>query len=292
LFGEPALNLEDLIQTDDRGRGVINILAAETLMQQPKLYATLLLWLLAELFENLPEAGDVEKPRLVFFFEEAHLLFEDAPKVLLQKIEQVMRLIRSKGVGVYFVPQNPHDTPDDVLGQLGNRMQHALRAFTPRDQKAVKAAADTFRSNPKLRVDQVITELGVGEALVSLRDAKGSPMPGERAFVLPPHSRIGPPTTAERAAVLQALSLAGHYETAIDRESAYEIRKSRKAASATVPSSGSHMDDLILVGSTGGGRRREGLVEAMTKSAARTVGSQISRQIMRGVLGSLLGGRR
>jgi len=292
LFGEPALNLDDLIQTDDRGRGVINILAAETLMQQPKLYATLLLWLLAELFESLPETGDVEKPKLVFFFDEAHLLFEDAPKVLLQKIEQVVRLIRSKGVGVYFVSQNPLDIPDDVLGQLGNRVQHALRAFTPRDQKAVKAAADTFRSNPKLKVDQVITELGVGEALVSVLDAKGSPTPVERAFVLPPHSRIGPATTAERAAVIQTSSLAGHYETAIDRESAYEILKSRKAASATVPSSGSHMGDLILGGSTGGGRRREGLVEAMAKSAVRTVGSQIGRQIVRGVLGSLLGGRR
>src|SRR5512135_3592968 len=226
IFGEPMLNIADLIQTD-RGRGVINILSADRLMQSPKMYATLLLWLLSELFENLPEAGDLDKPKLVFFFDEAHLLFTDAPDALVEKIEQVVRLIRSKGVGVYFVTQNPMDVPDKILGQLGNRVQHALRAFSPRDQKAVRAAAETMRDNPDLDEAAVITELGVGEALVSLLDEKGRPNIVERAFIVPPQAQIGPITDAERKAIIQSSLLAGHYEQAIDRESAYEKLKGR-----------------------------------------------------------------
>ena len=296
LFGEPALHLDDLLQTASDGRGVINVLAADRLMQAPKLYGTLLLWLLAELFETLPEVGDRDKPKLVFFFDEAHLLFEDAPAALLEKIEQVVRLIRSKGVGVYFVTQNPLDIPDDVLGQLGNRVQHALRAFTPRDQKAVKAAAETFRANPKLKVAQVITELGVGEALVSMLDDKGAPGIVERALIVPPESRLGAVTDAERAAIVRSSAMYGHYEKMIERESAYEILKAR--AKTPVPSdtgaadvgagTGGVLGDLL----GGKGRRREGVAEAMVKSAARAIGSQVGRQIIRGVLGSLLGGRR
>ena len=228
LFGEPALNIDDLMQAD-RGQGVISILAADKLMNSPKLYSTFLLWLLSELFEHLPEVGDPDKPRMVFFFDEAHLLFSDAPKALLEKIEQVVRLIRSKGVGVYFVTQNPLDIPETVLGQLGNRVQHALRAFTPRDQKAVRAAAETMRANPKLDVAKAITELSVGEALVSFLDEKGRPTMVERAFVLPPASRIGPVTDAERDAVIKASLVYGHYEKTIDRESAYEKLKDRTA---------------------------------------------------------------
>ena len=227
FFGEPALNIMDFIQTDAKGRGIINILAADKLMTSPKLYATLLLWMLSELFEQLPEVGDVDKPKLVFFFDEAHLLFTDAPKALLEKIEQVVRLVRSKGVGVYFVTQNPLDVPDTVLGQLGNRVQHALRAFTPRDQKAVKAAATTLRANPKLDVEAVITELGVGEALVSFLDEKGRPTIVERAFVAPPTARIGPVTPAERKAVIAKSAIRGKYDQAIDPESAYEILQRR-----------------------------------------------------------------
>jgi hypothetical protein len=230
LFGEPALNLADLLQTDAHGRGIINILAADRLMASPKVYATLLLWLLSELFEELPEVGDPPKPTLVFFFDEAHLLFEDAPKALVDKIEQVVRLIRSKGVGVYFVTQNPLDLPDTVLGQLGNRVQHALRAFTPKDQKAVRAAAETFRPNPKLDVVQAITELGVGEALVSVLDAKGAPTKVERAFILPPQSRLKPLTPDERAQVIRGSVVSGHYERTLDRESAYEILKAKTEA--------------------------------------------------------------
>ncbi len=295
FFGEPALNLDDLLQTEG-GRGMINILAADRLMQAPKLYATFLLWLLAELFENLPEVGDRDKPKLVFFFDEAHLLFDDAPKALLDKIEQVVRLIRSKGVGVYFVSQNPLDIPDVVLGQLGNRVQHALRAFTPRDQKAVKAAAETFRANPKLKVEQVITELGVGEALVSMLDEKGSPSVVERAFIVPPRGRIGPLSAAERQAIIDASPLKGQYEKAVDRESAYEVLKKRAAAATAEtqqePEGGGLLDSLLGGASGARGRRREGIAEAMAKSAARAVGSQIGRQIVRGVLGSLLGGGR
>jgi hypothetical protein len=297
FFGEPALNLDDLMPTRPDGRGMINILAADRLMQSPKVYATFLLWLLAELFEQLPEVGDRDKPKLVFFFDEAHLLFDDAPSALLEKIEQVVRLIRSKGVGVFFVSQNPLDIPDAVLGQLGNRVQHALRAFTPRDQKAVRAAAETFRANPKLKIESVITELGVGEALVSVLDEKGSPGIVERALVCPPQSRLGPLSTVERQALLDASAVRGQYEKSIDRESAYEILKKRaaQAVPAATPekSAGGGLLDGLLGGVTGPrGGRREGAAEAMVKSAARSIGSQIGRNLIRGVLGSLLGGKR
>jgi DNA helicase HerA-like ATPase len=304
IFGEPMLNIEDLIQTE-RGRGVVNILAADRLMQSPKMYATLLLWLLAELFENLPEAGDLDKPKLVFFFDEAHLLFNDAPAALVEKIEQVVRLIRSKGVGVYFVTQNPADVPDKVLSQLGNRVQHALRAFSPRDQKAVKAAAETMRDNPELDEVAAITELGVGEALVSCLDAKGRPGVVERAFIVPPQGQIGPITDAQRRRLIQTSLVAGVYDKAVDRESAYEIlaaraeqaaaaaaaetaAKQQAKAAAAAPASGGILDDIL----GGRGGRREGAVEAMAKSAARSIGSQIGRAISRGVLGSIFGGKR
>ena len=309
FFGEPMLDVDDLLQTD-RGRGVVNILAADKLLHSPRVYGMFLLWLLAELFERLPEIGDPEKPRLVFFFDEAHLLFEDAPKALVDKIEQVVRLIRSKGVGVYFVTQNPLDIPDRVLGQLGNRVQHALRAFTPRDQKAVKAAAQTMRVNPALDVETAITELGVGEALVSLLDAKGRPGVTERALIVPPMSRLGPLEPAVRAQMIAASSLAGHYEQAVDRESAYEKLRARADAEdsesgdaarrrptekAGAPSrdAGSLASD-ILFGRRGprGGRQSQGLIEAMAKSAVRSMGTQAGRSLMRGLLGSLLGGRK
>jgi hypothetical protein len=299
FFGEPALNIADLMQTDEKGRGVINILAADKLMNAPRAYSTLLLWLLSELFEELPEVGDPEKPKLVFFFDEAHLLFNDAPPALLEKIEQVVRLIRSKGVGVYFVTQNPLDVPDTVLGQLGNRVQHALRAYTPRDQKAVKTAATTLRANPDLDVEKVITELGVGEALVSLLDEKSRPSMVERAFVLPPHSRIGPITADERTGSIKRSLVTGTYEQLIDRESAYEVLRSRReqTATATQPaatpaptSTGSVFSDVLGSVFGGGSSRRESAAEAMVKSAARAVGSEVGRQIMRGVLGSILGG--
>jgi hypothetical protein len=298
LFGEPMLNIEDLMQTDSNGYGMINILAADQLMTSPKVYSTMLLWLLAELFENLPEAGDLAKPKMVFFFDEAHLLFTDAPAVLLDKIEQVVRLIRSKGVGVYFVTQNPADVPDKVLGQLGNRVQHALRAFSPRDQKAVKAAAETMRDNPELDEAAAITELGVGEALVSCLDEHGRPGVVERALIVPPQAQIGPINTAERSAVIADSLLAGHYEKAVDRESAYEILKGRtaekQAAANTNTTSRAESGGVggMLGGMLGGGSRREGAVEALAKSAARAIGSEVGRQIIRGVLGSLLGGRR
>jgi DNA helicase HerA-like ATPase len=302
IFGEPMLNVDDLLQTAN-GRGVVNILSADRLMSSPKLYATLLLWLLAELFERLPEVGDPEKPKLVFFFDEAHLLFDDAPKALLDKIEQVVRLIRSKGVGVYFVTQNPLDVPDAVLGQLGNRVQHALRAFTPRDQKAVKAAAETMRPNPAFSIEQAITELGVGEALVSLLDAKGRPGITERALVIPPGSQLGPITEAERARVIATSPIAGFYEKAVDRESAYELLKRRAEENVATqrqaqqapprPENGSLAED-ILFGRRGprGGKQSQGVIEALAKSAARSVGSQAGRALIRGLLGSLLGGRR
>jgi DNA helicase HerA-like ATPase len=300
FLGEPMLNVDDLLQTVD-GKGVINILAADRLMQSPKVYSTLLLWLLSELYERLPEVGDRDKPKLVFFFDEAHLLFTDAPRPLLEKIEQVVRLIRSKGVGVFFVTQNPLDVPDTVLGQLGNRVQHALRAFTPRDQKAVKSAAETMRANPKFKTEDAITELGVGEALVSFLDEKGRPAIVERVYVLPPASRIGPATPDERKAIMAASPVAGVYEKTVDRESAYEKLKSRAAEATTAATTaasekqggGGVMGGLsdILFGSTGPrGGRREGMAEAMAKSAARTVGSSVGREIVRGVLGSLLGG--
>ncbi len=292
LFGEPALDLDDLIQTDGRGRGMVNILAADKLMQNPRAYSTFLLWLLAELFERLPEVGDQDKPRLVFFFDEAHLLFNDAPAVLLEKIEQVVRLIRSKGVGVFFVTQNPLDIPDVTLSQLGNRVQHALRAFTPRDQKAVRAAAETFRQNPNLDVETAITQLAVGEALVSFLDEKGMPGIVERAFVLPPKSQIGPIAPEVRQGILRQSVLFGHYEKQVDRESAYEVLKTRAQARMEAPQPDGPRVPLPPPQPRSGGRRGDSLLEAMAKSAARSVGSTIGRQIIRGVLGSILGGRR
>jgi len=297
FLGEPMLDIGDLMQTR-AGKGVVNILAAGELMNSPKLYATFLLWLLAELFEHLPEVGDPEKPKLVFFFDEAHLLFSEAPKALLEKVEQVVRLIRSKGVGVYFVTQNPLDVPESVLGQLGNRVQHALRAFTPRDQKAVKTAAETLRPNPKLNAEKVITELGVGEALVSLLDEKGSPCVVERAFVVPPGSQIGPIGDDERAKLIQSSDVFGHYEKAVDRESAYEKLKGRTEAKPAQPGESANPvhDPVhdILFGRTGprGGRQSQGIIEAVTKSAARSIGSELGRQVLRGVLGSILGGKK
>ena len=302
LFGEPGLNLDDLMQTDSKGHGVINILASDKLFNSPRIYATLLLWLLSELFEKLPEAGDLDKPKLVFFFDEAHLLFNDAPAALMEKIEQVVRLIRSKGVGVYFVSQNPLDIPDVVLGQLGNRVQHALRAFTPRDQKAVKSAATTFRANTKLNVEAAITELGVGEALVSFLDEKGIPTPVERSFVCPPSGRIGPATDSERAQTVKTSNVYGFYEKHVDRESAYEILKSRAEQSASAKSeaeasenSGFDWGGILGGGNSNkksGGSHSDSVLEAAAKSVARTVGSELGRQIVRGLLGGILGRRK
>jgi uncharacterized protein len=300
FFGEPALNIDDLLQVDSSGKGVVNILAADQLLQSPQLYATFLLWLMSELFEKLPEVGDLEKPKLVFFFDEAHLLFNDLPSVLQNRIEQVVRLIRSKGVGVFFVTQNPIDVPDTVLSQLGNRVQHALRAFSPRDQKAVKAAAQTFRANPKLNVEAVITELGVGEALVSFLDEKGIPGMVERAMVCPPHSQIGPITPEQRAAIIKNSVVAGVYETAVDRESAYERLKGKVAAPAGASAgTGSGSGWMEAAGSalggvlgSGGSRRGDTVLQAAVKSAARTMGSTVGRQLIRGVLGSLMGGSK
>lgn len=316
FFGEPMLNIADLMQTGANGHGVVNILAADQLMGSPKVYSTFLLWLLSELFEQLPEVGDPEKPRIVFFFDEAHLLFDDTPDALVDKIEQVVRLIRSKGVGVFFVTQNPLDIPDAVLGQLGHRVQHALRAFTPRDQRAVKAAADTLRTNPAFDTVEAITELGVGEALVSCLDEKGRPTVVERAWMLPPASRIGPISPAERGGVVGMSVLKGHYEAAVDRDSAYEqitaraearmseappaaeppsSPKAPKAAKAPKTPKASSTGGLAdaLFGSTGPrGGRREGIIESAARSAARSVGSGFGRSILRGMLGSILGGKK
>ncbi len=306
FFGEPMLNIADMMQTDAQGRGVINILAADKLYQSPKLYATFLLWMLAELFEQLPEVGDQDKPKFVFFFDEAHLLFNDAPPALLEKIEQVVRLIRSKGVGIYFVTQNPLDIPESVLGQLGNRVQHALRAFTPRDQKAVKAAAQTMRQNPDFDAEEVITELGVGEALVSFLDAKGTPSMVERAFVIPPLSRIGPLLPDERNAAINQSLVYGVYEETLDRESAYEklatamaqtapatsASKTSAAPTSTASRVGGPLGE-ILFGHTGPrGGVHDGLVQTAAKTIVRTIGSAVGREIVRGVLGSILGKRR
>ena len=311
FFGEPALDLDDLIQTQN-GRGVINILAAEKLMRQsPKVYATFLLWLLSELFERLPEVGDPEKPKLIFFFDEAHLLFADIEKALGDKIEQVVRLIRSKGVGVYFVSQNPLDIPDIVLGQLGNRVQHALRAFTPRDQKAVQAAAQTFRQNPKLNVESVLTELGVGEALVSMLDEDGKPGIVQRVKIVPPRSQIGPITPQQRQAIITASVVYGHYEKTVDRESAYEKLQARAAervaalpgavpvagapaAGGTAPSLFGKIESVFQPTVGPRGAVRDSVATSMAKSAMRAASSQIGRQIVRGLLGSVLGaaGRR
>jgi hypothetical protein len=280
FFGEPALDLDDMMQTDAQGRGTINVLVADKLINAPKLYATFLLWLMSELFERLPEVGDPEKPKLAFFFDEAHLLFNDAPEALLEKIEQVVRLIRSKGVGVYFCTQNPLDIPDAVLGQLGNRVQHALRAFTPRDQKAVKAAATTFRQNKDLDVEAIITELGVGEALVSFLNDKGQPNVVDRALIFPPESQLPPLAAAEREETVKQSTLYGHYEKLVDRDSAYEMLKTRapQAAAGQQPAEG------------GAWQSQAGeMVEAFGKSAVRAIGSQLGREIMRGMLGSIFG---
>ena len=318
FFGEPMLNIADFMQTDPSfgreggggGKGVINILAADQLMNAPRLYATFLLWMLSELFETLPEVGDLDKPKLVFFFDEAHLLFKDAPKALVERIELVVRLVRSKGVGVFFVTQNPLDIPDSVLAQLGNRVQHALRAFTPRDQKAVRAAADTMRSNPGLDIATAITELAVGEALVSLLDEAGRPSVTERVYVLPPAGQIGPISAAQRQALLAQSLVAGVYERAVDRDSAFESIKGRTqarmasatdatAAPSTAPASTppaapergllDGLGDLL-----GGGTRRTraSVGEQLLKSAASSIGREVGRQIIRGVLGSILGGGR
>jgi uncharacterized protein len=335
FFGEPMLNIADFMQTVDvngKARGVVNILAADQLMNAPRLYATFLLWMLSELFEQLPEVGDLDQPKLVFFFDEAHLLFNEAPKALVERIELVVRLVRSKGVGVYFVTQNPLDIPDTVLAQLGNRVQHALRAFTPRDQKAVKAAASTMRANPGLDIETAITELAVGEALVSLLDEKGRPCPTQRVFVIPPGSQIGPITAAQRQALIAGSLVAGVYEKAVDRDSAYEKLKGRAAASptaapvsneslsasASASRSGTSIPPIgtaslpggpsaagneggglfgglkdVLFGSTGPrGGKHEGLAEAAARSAVRSIGSSVGREIIRGVLGSILGGGR
>jgi uncharacterized protein len=306
FFGEPMLNISDFMQTVG-GKGVINILTADKLMNSPRLYATFLLWMLSELFEQLPEIGDPDKPKLVFFFDEAHLLFNEAPKVLIERIELVVRLVRSKGVGVYFVTQNPLDIPDSVLAQLGNRVQHALRAYTPRDQKAVKATAQTMRQKPGLDIETAITELAVGEALISFLDAKGRPSVTERVFVLPPGSQIGPITPQQRQALQKDSLVAGVYEKVVDRESAYEKLQGRAeagaASAASAPQGGAAgktesggimggLNDAIF-GSTGPrGGKHDGLAQSMAKSAVRTMGSAVGREIIRGVLGSIFGGRR
>jgi DNA helicase HerA-like ATPase len=287
FFGEPALNIRDFMQADSNGKGMINILTADHLMQSPRVYATLILWLLSELFEQLPEVGDPSKPNLVFFFDEAHLLFEDVPKALEEKIEQVVRLIRSKGVGVYFVTQNPLDIPETILGQLGNRVQHALRAFTPKDQKNVKVAAETFRPNPKLNVVKAITELAVGEALISFLDDKGSPTIVERALVNPPHSRLSPLTPEERGRFIRDSVLYGHYEKMVDRESAYEKLKARAEQVQADASQETQKPKPAERKS-----QTEQLLGAAVKSAAHAIGSQLGRQIIRGVLGSIFGGGR
>ncbi len=298
FFGEPAVKLDDFIQTIG-GKGVINILAADKLFLSPKLYSTFLLWLLSELFEMLPEAGDLEKPKLVFFFDEAHLLFNDTPQALVDKIEQVVRLIRSKGVGVYFVTQNPVDIPESILGQLGNRVQHALRAFTPKDQKGVRAAAETFRANPKLDVATAITELGVGEALVSFLDEKGIPGMVERVFVVPPHSHIGPVTPDQRQQLLNNSIVAGQYETVLDRESAYELLKVKGEAADAAEMQQAEAEEFAkqqAIEEKAAAKEASkptaagGAMGAFAKSAARAIGSNVGREIVRGVLGSLLGG--
>jgi DNA helicase HerA-like ATPase len=305
FFGEPALELADLMRQDMSGRGVINVLAADQLILKPKLYSTFLLWLLSELFEQLPEVGDLDQPKLVFFFDEAHLLFDDCPPSLRKRVEQVVRLIRSKGVGVYFCSQNPDDVPGDILGQLGNRVQHALRAFTPRDQKAVKAAAETFVANPALNVTEAITKLGVGEALASTLADGGVPQPVQQILVTAPCCRIGAITEAERSLVRQRSPVGGKYDTAINRESAAEMlarRADEKSADAGTVAKGASADD----GDTDAGpawsgavkdalfgtKRRQGMIEAFGKSAIRTVGTQLGQQIVRGVLGSIFGGKR
>ncbi len=301
FFGEPALDLMDLMRTDRNGRGFVNVLAADELMMAPKLYATFLLWLLAELFEELPEVGDPDQPELVFFFDEAHLLFEDAPKALVDKIEQVVRLIRSKGVGVFFVTQSPSDVPDDVLGQLGNRVQHALRAFTPRDRRAVNAAADTFRQNPNFDAAEAITELGVGEALTSFLDAKGAPGVVERTLIRPPTSRLGPATAAERTRVIAASPVAGRYDKPVDRESAYEVLQARAAKAAAEAEAAEQREaeerrraleekareKEARASGRSRSSRSDSVFESAAKSAARSVATSLGRELVRGLLGML-----
>lgn len=292
LFGEPALRLEDLMITDFSGNGVVSIMDVTQLIHAaPRVYATFLIWLLAELFEQLPEVGNPEKPVLVLFFDEAHLLFDRA---LVDKIEQVVRLIRSKGVGVYFITQSPLDIPVDILGQLGTRIQHALRAFTPQDQKAVKTVAETFRQNPNVDTAAAITELSTGEALVSVLDEKGAPTPVERILIRPPGSRIGPLTAAERQEILKRSPLKGRYDEAVDRESAYKMLKKRVQEAARMEAAERARAEREKAAGKSAGRRskRQSVWEAMAKSAARSIGASLGRQIMRGVLGSLLGGRR
>jgi len=303
LFGEPALNIDDLLQTDSTGHGNINILAADKLLRSPTIYSTFLLWLLSELFEQLPEVGDLDKPKLVFFFDEAHLLFDEAPRALLEKIEQVVRLIRSKGVGVYFITQSPLDVADEVLAQLGNRVQHALRAFTEKDQKALRATAQNFRSDGTFDIQAALGELAIGEAIVSMLDATGTPTVAQRTLISPPVSRLGPITPEERAAVLQSSIIKGVYETTVDRESAYERLKKRSQTASTTTAEEPHSADsegsskaseifkqvLKPSGTTGSTRGRQGPLEAFTVSIARSAGSQLGRQLLRGLMGSLMG---
>jgi hypothetical protein len=293
FFGEPALDIKDCMKTDENGLGYINILACDKLFQSPALYSTFLLWLLSELFEELPEVGDLDKPKLVFFFDEAHLLFNDAPKVMLERVEQVVRLIRSKGVGVYFITQNPVDIPDSVLGQLGNRVQHALRAYTPKDQKAIKAAAETFRQNPKYTVEQVITELGVGEALISFLDEKGRPSVVEKAFVVPPRSKIGPVSPERRNEVIARSEMKDRYEKTVDRESAYELlqakalrEKEEEKAAAEERNTRVEHEEQPHQGKPG--RKPDTMIEKLSKTAAGSAGRQVARELVRGILGSLL----
>jgi DNA helicase HerA-like ATPase len=303
MFGEPALELADLLRTDLSGRGIVNVLAADQLILKPRLFSSFLLWLLSELFEQLPEVGDLDKPKLVFIFDEAHLLFDDAPPALRDRVEQVVRLVRSKGVGVYFCSQFPDDIPGEILGQLGNRVQHALRAFTPRDQKAVRTAAETFVANPQIDVAKVISTLGVGEALVSTLQEGGVPMPVQRTLMAPPRSRIGAITPEERATVRARSPIGAKYDTAANRESAYEMlnkaitpgvsgasglpRRSGDAAEAGAAETPSKVDEFLW-----GTKRRQGMVETMAKQTARTVGNQLGRQILRGILGGILGSKR
>ncbi len=295
FFGEPALDLYDMMRTTQDGKGTINILAADKLINNPRLYATFLLWLLSELFEELPEVGDLDKPKLVFFFDEAHLLFSDAPPGLIEKVEQVVRLVRSKGVGVFFITQNPIDIPDTVLGQLGNRAQHALRAFTPRDQKAVRVAAETFRVNPNFKTEEVITQLAVGEALVSVLEEKGTPSITQKTMIRPPSSRVGPATDAERELVINSSQVFGKYKTTIDRDSAFEVLKLRaekavreseiEARELEEAKERARMEKEVARRPVG--RPRDSILESVAKSAARSAGSQLGRSILRGVLGSI-----
>ncbi len=291
FFGEPALNIDDFLQTDTDGRGFVSILNAVKLLHQPRIYSTFLLWLLSELFEHLPEAGDLEKPKLVFFFDEAHLLFEDAPKVLLDKIEQVVRLVRSRGVGIFFVTQSPLDISPDVLGQLGNRVQHAMRAFTEKDRKSLKAAADNFRANEKVDTLEALTQLEIGEALMSLLDEKGAPLPVERAFILPPQSRMGTLMDDERSKLIKDSLVAGHYEKSVDRISAFELLKERTERKSVETEDAAPAAEKKPVRSAPRPGRQTPM-EAATVSAARAIGAQIGRHIIRGLLGSILGGRR